>query len=410
MTDWRRLTGRQNMAVLRMLLLLLGCAMAMAARAGSPAVPAPAGDASPELDRAVHALCAKHVVLLGEDGSHAGATTIALKAQLVKRLVQECGFAGVVFESQFYDMLDFEQSVTAGSASQQQLADGIGVLWSHYAAFVPLEHWLFTKAQAGRVHVAGMDPQVGGITGHYSSNQLPAVLSSVLAGERRKQCDALIGRHNRWEYDDAHPFDSAALQSLRGCLRDIREKLGMTGVRPASTLSAMVNSYANYLDFAEQDPHGLRDHAMYQNFEWLRAHWPTGTRIVVWCASVHAAKTLDGVKPGSRPLGSYMREAFGDRAAAIGFSALGGSYGHVGGRGAPRALGAAAPGSLESQAFAAAGPQRLRFLDHAQLQSMGQVSARALEYGQPDTVDWSRVLDGIIVLREETAATAMPEP
>ncbi|MEO5831583.1 MAG: hypothetical protein ABIQ36_13545 [Rhodanobacter sp.] len=54
-------------------------------------------------------------------------------------------------------------------------------------------------------------------------------------------------------------------------------------------------------------------------------------------------------------------------------------------------------------------PQRLRFLDRAQLQSLGQVSARALEYGHPDTLDWSRVPDGIIVLREETAATAMPE-
>ena len=40
---------------------------------------------------------------------------------------------------------------------------------------------------------------------------------------------------------------------------------------------------------------------------------------------------------------------------------------------------------------------------------MGRVSARAIEYGHPDTVDWSRVLDGVIVLREETAATAMPE-
>ena len=404
------MTGRAaEVAIFRVLLLFLSCVWATAAWASPPVTPDASGDASAELDRAVHALCSKQVVLLGEDGSHAGATTIAVKAQLVERLVHECGFRGVVFESQFYDMLDFEQAMVAGSASQQQLADGIGALWSRYAAFVPLERWLFAEARTGRVLVAGMDPQVGGITGHYSHDRLPAVLSSVLDGDRRKECNTLIGRHNRWEYDDAHPFDNGALPALGDCLRDIREKLGAAGVRPATPLSAMANSYANYLDFAADDPHALRDRGMYQNLNWIRTHWPKGTRIVVWCASVHAAKTLDGATPGARPLGSYVSKELGDHAAAIGFSALGGSYGHVGGRGTPRTLAVAMPGSLEQQAFVPAGPHSLRFLDRTRLQSLGQVSARALEYGKPQTLDWSQILDGMIVLREETAATAMPE-
>lgn len=404
------MTGRAaEVAILRMLLLLLCCLWATAVWADAPATPDASGDASTELDRAVHALCSKQVVLLGEDGSHAGATTIAVKAQLVERLVRECGFCGVVFESQFYDMLDFDQAVAGGSASQQQLADGIGALWSRYAEFVPLERWLFAEAKAGRVRVAGMDPQVGGITAHYSAQQLPIVLSSVLAGDRRSECSLLIGRHNRWEYDDAHPFDDGALHQLRACVRDIREQLDATEKRASSTLSAMVNSYATYLDSAGEGQEEGRDRGMYQNLAWIRGHWPAGTRVVVWCASVHAAKTLAGVKLAFRPTGSYMHEALGDGAAAIGFSALGGSYGNVGGHGAPHALGNLAPGSLERRAFATPGPRSLRFLDRAQLQAMGQVSARALEYRQPDTLDWSRLLDGMIVLREEKAATAMPE-
>ena len=131
------------MTMLRLLVLFLSCVVATATWAGAPAVPDASGDASAELDRAVHALCSKQVVLLGEDASHASATTIAVKAQLVERLVRECGFRGVVFESQFYDMLDFQQAITAGSARPNQLADGIGALWSRYAAFAPLQRWLF---------------------------------------------------------------------------------------------------------------------------------------------------------------------------------------------------------------------------------------------------------------------------
>jgi erythromycin esterase-like protein len=246
------------------------------------------------------------------------------------------------------------------------------------------------------------------VTARYSQQRLPTDLSSVLVGDRREVCSRIIGRHDRWEYDDSHPFGASAVQQLRGCLRDIRAKLDAKDARPSPVLGAMADSYASYLDFAGEDPGGLRDRAMYRNLAWARTHWPAHTRIVVWCASVHAAKTLDGVKPGIRSLGSYVAEALGDRAAAIGFSALGGSYGHVGGYGTPRSLATAPPGSLESRVFASAGPHALRFVDRAQLASMGKLPARALDYGKFHALDWSRVLDGVIVLREETAATATP--
>jgi erythromycin esterase-like protein len=386
---------------------LLVCTVATSAWAQPTVRPEHAGAATAGLDPVIQAVCSKQVVLLGEDGHHAGATTIAVKTSLVRRLVGECGFSGVVFESQFYDMLDFEQSIARGTATREQLADAIGALWSRYAVFVPLEDWLFTEAQAGRVRVAGMDPQVGGITAHYSQQQLPRDLSSVLAGDRRKACSIIIARHNRWEYDDTHPFDAGALKQLRGCLGDVRKKLGAKGAKPSPALIAMADSYARYLDFAGVDPLGLRDRALYQNFVWIRAHWPANTRIVVWCASVHAAKTLEGVRPGVRPLGSYLAESLGDRASALGFSALGGSYGHVGGHGTPRPLVAMAQGTLESRAFAAAGRDALRFVNHAELVSMGKIPARALDYGKFHVLDWSRMLDGVIVLRKETAATAM---
>ena len=404
-----RMTSRlRNAPILRLMLLLLLlvlCTLATAAWAKPPDLAGAA--ASTDVDRVVHTLCSKQVVLLGEDVNHAGATTIAVKARLIQRLVRECGFRGVIFESQFYDMVDFEHSAATGSATQIQLANAIGAVWSRYATVAQLGSWMVPQANAGRLLVGGMDPQTGGITGLYSQKKLSLVLTSVLSGSRQIECNRLIGRQNREEYDDSHPFDSAALRKLRDCMRDIRGALDAMGARQPVELSAMANSYANYLSFAQGDEHGQRDRVMYQNFKWIRSHWPKHTRIVIWCATVHAAKTLKGTKFGFRPLGSYVHEALGDESAAIGFSALGGSHGNVGGGGPPRAIGVAASGSLESRAFATAGPSELRFLDRAQLKSMGEVSARALNYDKPHVLDWSTVLDGVVVLREETAARAM---
>jgi erythromycin esterase-like protein len=364
--------------------------------------------AATELDRVVQAVCSKDVVLLGEDGSHGGAATIAVKARLVRRLVSQCGFGGVVFESQFYDMLDVQRGFASGTATRQQLAESIGALWSRYPEFAPLLDALTAEAKAGRLLVAGMDPQVGGIDAHYSQERLPGVLVSVLKGGRRAACAQVIGRHNRWEYDDAHPFDAAALAALRGCSRDIGRALDARGRDVSPDLRAMAESYATYLTFADSGDFGQRDRAMYQNLQRIRTRWPRGKRLLVWCANAHAAKSLEAVHPGTRSLGSYVHAAFGDRAAAIGVSALGGAYGSPGGHGASHPLAQAAPGSLEARAFTGHAGGTLRYLGFNQLRAMGRVTGRALDYGHASRLDWSTVLDGVIVLRQEMPAMAAP--
>lgn len=365
-----------------------------------------ANSESAGIGRVVKAVCTKDVVMLGEDNHHASGATLRVKVKLVKRLVEQCGFHGVVFESQFYDMLDFENAIHSGTASRKQLADAIGAVWSRYAQFAPLVGWLYDEAKAGRVRIGGMDPQAGGITGYFSLQKLPGVLSAVLKGQRRVDCESAIRRQNNWGYDKAHPFDAAALRRLRGCVRDIQGRLRAVGGHTSPELGAMVNSYTAYLGFAGGNNGGNRDLAMYRNFQWLRKHWPKGTRIVVWCATVHAAKSSNGWDTSFRTFGSYVHERFGSHAAAIGFSALGGTYGNVGGHGRPHVIPHAQAGSLEARAFEGPGPHAMRFLDREQLHAMGKMSSRALTYAKPYTLDWAHVLDGIIVLRREKAARA----
>jgi erythromycin esterase-like protein len=357
-------------------------------------------------------MCFKKIVFLGEDANHAGAQTIAVKAKLVEVLVQECGFRGVVFESQFYDMLDFQHSLDTGTATQAQLSSAIGALWSRYTVFQTFETWLFKEASAGRVSVAGIDPQVGGVGARYSPEKLPKAFAAVLSSDDRSRCQEALLRHNGWTYDDAHPFNDAAFNTLKECLRKVTAAPALASGPASSRLPAMASSYVGYLD--STDPRGAdegaRDRVMYQNLTWLISQWPRDTKLVVWTASVHASKvSIESGGSKTLPFGAYVHRAMGDEAYALGFSAVGGTYGTVGGHGAIHDLVPPPSGSLEALAFAShANRQDARFLSATTLRQLGNVPGRAFVYSKFRPLQWSDYLDGILVLRAETAATASP--
>lgn len=361
---------------------------------------------SAEIDRLVRDVCRKDIVLLGEDANHGGGRTLEVKTEIVKRLAARCGFGAVIFESQFYDLLAHARAVAAGTATADDLADAIGPLWSRAQEAQPLIAFLHAETMAGRLRVAGIDPQVGGVTGHYARRQLGGALAAALDGEHGVACRAEIDRHNGWRYDDAQPFDDAAQRRLRACSDAIRAAVASKGIDPASDLAAMTAAYARYLDMALGGDGDMRDLGMFEALQWHRARWPKGTKIVVWCATVHAAKRLDGVAPEMRPLGAHVHAASGDRAAVIGFTARSGTFGNPGASGAPNVLTPAAPHALETVALGD-GDARLRYVDRKRLRKLGTIAARPINYRKIHAAPWAEMLDGIMVLREERAATPM---
>src|SRR5690242_17992695 len=90
---------------------------------GSRAAPA----AATPLDRVV---CNKRVVMLGEDGHHAGGGTLVVKTTLVSRLIDECGYTVVAFEANLAEFVDLSRALAVGKASPAHVADAIGGLWS----------------------------------------------------------------------------------------------------------------------------------------------------------------------------------------------------------------------------------------------------------------------------------------
>lgn len=404
MTRWTSVSGRAGVTALAAALFVVpACAAAGRADGVVDKVE------NTEIDRLVRDVCRKDIVLLGEDAGHGGGRTFEIKIEVVKRLVARCGFDAVVFESQFYDVLDYEHAIADGSATPQKLAGAVGALWVRAQESAPLIAYLHREAAARRIRVAGIDPQVGGVMGEYVLNRLGSVLAAQLQGERRDACRIELDRHNAWRYDDANPFDDAARQRLRACSDDIRAAIATRDGASSSEVAAMAAAFSRYLDMTLTGDGDMRDLSMYENLRWHLGRWPEGTKTIVWCATVHAASSLVGVAEDMRPMGGHVRAAFGDRAAAIGFTALSGRFGKPGAAGGPQDLAPAPVGSLEAVVLGES-DAGLRYVDHGWLARLGIIAARPINYRKMHTAPWADMLDGLVVLREERAAEPIHEP
>ena len=103
-----------------------------------------------------------------------------------------------------------------------------------------------------------------------------------------------------------------------------------------------------------------------------------------------------------------MHRDFGDAAAAIAVSALGGSYGR--GKAPATVLVPAPAASLEARAFTSDGSSDVGYLGRADLVQYGPSTARALDYSKLTDAPWHEIIDGLLVLREEHPLTYVHDP
>ncbi len=381
------------------------CSTAPARRSPRGAVAEP-GELAGELDRLVADVCDKQVVFLGE-ASHGDGRTFETKAVLVRRLIESCGFDSVFVEAGMYDFLALEAAYAGGTATPEDVANAVGALWSVAAEIRPLIETLHAAASDGRVRILGLDDQIHS-TAFFAQRTLPGLLAAYLPEPRRGECEATIARHTAWTYDDAQPYTEQANQILVACLTDVRDAIA-TGDQDAQAATArimasnLLRAVARDFGVAPRDSFNARDASMFENFQWHRQRLGPKAKSIVWCATIHGAKSLDGVGPldGAVPLGKHVRDAYGDRAAVIGFSAYAGATGRPGKD--PTPLTEAPPDSLEGQCLAAG--QDLRYLDAAALGALGGIAARPIRY-EFVVAHWDQVLDGLVVFRREHPATS----
>jgi erythromycin esterase-like protein len=359
--------------------------------------------------RVVHDVCGERVVLLGEPPSHGAGEAMAFKGEVIRRLVDECHFTAVLFESGSYDFLNIRRRLAAGdTVSQAMIGAAIGGLWANRDV-APLIPFLAERSRHGSLVLGGLDDQLG--RGTYAQTQMPAELVQYLGGDDRARCLGALQKHMLWQYTSDAPYGAKDQAAILGCLDAISAKLTAKTLAGAPGYHrAMVENLKRTIlrDYdpdapttAERDVQVFngRDRSMYENFGWWRSRLAPGAKIIVWTANNHAAKDLSSVpgQDGRVSLGSYLHRELGADAFALGSSAFGGTYARVG---QPvRQLDPAPDSSLEARAFAR-GDTSTAYLDAARIRAFGRVVARPLGTAF-SAADWSGVFDGVVVFRDE---------
>ena len=358
------------------------------------------------LESALRDMCHSEVALLGETGDHGSARTIEAKAWLVRRLVDECGFTALFFEGSSYDFLELERRRRRGDpAGRAELASAIGGLWNRAAEMQPLIDFLDQRWAAGRLRLGGIDDQLGSAGAFYSLAAMPAEFAALLPPDRGDPCR---GELRRLIYGQvgAAPAERAPVLS---CLAELRAALARhaPGEERAERLHLLdnIDRYAARIGSGDTDYVRGRGRSMWLNFRWLRGRLPRGSKIILWAATVHVARDARAFPMFAQGgnLGSYLAPAYGRRAFVLGFAAASGRY-RSGGE--ERVIATRVGGSIEAAALAGADAD-VAYLGRSALRRIGRQPAGLFTH-EPAVADWSRIVDGAIVFKEERAPTQIP--
>ena len=364
---------------------------------------------STEMTPVVEAMCGKRVALLGESPTHGFGKTFAYKAELVRRLVEECHYNALFVESGVYDFLHIDQQIRSGQpATEEMVSAAIGGLWANKEVH-SLIPFLTQKVREGTLSLGGMDDQSG--RGSWAVHGLDNQMIPYLAEADKANCRSILQRHLLWKYTEDAPYSQADKASLLGCFDRIESGIASQEKNANPTTEEdliMVRSLRRNisrdftLDNSRNDSgaaalwNNARDLSMAENFRWLYKQLPANSKVIVWAATVHLAK--ENIPTNSRtPLGYYIRQQFGEASYALGFTALSGQYAL--GPNPAKPLSDAPPESLEARVFTG-NRQQTVFLNRDELKRLGVIPGRVLGTAF-QSAHWDELFDGLVVIREE---------
>ena len=346
------------------------------------------------VDQVVAAGCDKNLVLLGELPSHGEAKAFEAKAQVVTRLVEECGFDALLFEAPMYEFEALRQPAPDQTAPVVGLENAIGRFWTT-AELAGWRTWLLAQTAGGRLRVGGIDDQPGA-TSARTRRLLPGLIAAAMPASDGLQCREVVARHLTWGYTEQTPFDGDEKARLLGCANAAQATLSEQA--PAAGTTALASAFRRYVRRQAGDERApTRDDSMLSALEWHLAALPRGSRVVIWTSTVHAAR-----EPGGRsyvPLGHWLAQSHGKQFLAVGFTAAAGTSSMAGA--GPRTLEVAPPESLEARALGESLDSA--YVGGALLRSMDGRPSRL--YGTFSAHPWSRHFDAVVVYRNESAPT-----
>ena len=283
-------------------------------------IPTLALDADPDQFAAIGAAIGNaRLVGMGE-GSHGSSEFFAFKNRLFKYLVEKQGFTILAMEAHWGAGLYGDRYIKTGQGSAQQAVASLGFWTWDAPEVVDLVQWMRDYNAASGKHpilsFVGIDMQdpMGaiGYLAQYLNTHDPAAFR---AARPALACSANASVDVR-----AKPTDGCRQQ-----VAELGKQLSAFGDAPDSAVAQeAVTNILQYLDSKSVPFDGrtqTRDFDMANNVEWAAVRY-TGEKIALWAHNGHVGTTSE---LSYRPMGTYLRQAFGTQYYAIGQTFGGGT-------------------------------------------------------------------------------------
>jgi erythromycin esterase len=374
------------------------------------------------------------VVFLGEP-SHGTGNLFSAQARLAKYLHQHHGFDVLVFESGIYDAAKTWQSILAGDSAHAAFRIGIPPVWSQPAEVRPIMDYVAESAGTDRpLEIAGYDPQFSQRASYqFLADDLQAWLAAIGLGDAFAADSTLWNGLRRMhhlsatatsfaELQAARP-DSVAAAALLGRLHVLREAAASRSDDDRSRYWLQVlesaRAFARQVAMMKADPENwvpfwnVRDEQGGRNLVWLANEPYAGRRLIVWLATIHAARNIQDVQSEDVdythvvPTGHHVWQALGREMYTLGMVALEGESG-MGGERWPIVADQRPEFELEEMLGAAG--FNAAFLDFREIPTGGEwlrgpLVSRPFGNGAMLAPSWPNVLDGLLFVRTGTPAT-----
>ena len=270
------------------------------------------------------------IVALGE-GTHGTREFFRMKHRITEFLASEMGFTVFAIEANMPEARRVNDYVLRGEGDPKEALAGLYFWTWNTEEVLAMIEWMreFNAEGKGRIEFWGFDlqyPQVAmeDIESFVEAAE-PEYLDSLREEFGRVGDVSLAARTTRDRdaefYAPWHEPATRVLEHLQGNRERYLESFDVMTVDWAIQNARVVRQGA---DMWMEDGRS-RDESMADNVDWMLAHTPPGTKVVLWAHNGHVNRD-----PTYGPMGSVLSERHGDDMSVLGFAFHEGEYTAVG--------------------------------------------------------------------------------